>query len=37
LHGGVADHEFEFEFDHLLLTLGSETNFFNMDGLRDWS
>ncbi len=26
-----------FEFDHLLLTLGSETNFFNMDGVRDWA
>ena len=26
----VADRELEFEFDHLLLTLGSETNFFNM-------
>src|SRR4029077_7831102 len=25
--GGIADREFEFEFDHLLLTLGSETNF----------
>ena len=35
--GGVADRELEFEFDHLLLTLGSETNFFNMDGVRDWS
>jgi NADH dehydrogenase len=35
--GGVAEHELEFEFDHLLLTLGSETNFFNMDGVRDWS
>ena len=35
--GGVADSELEFEFDHLLLTLGSETNFFNMDGVRDWS
>jgi NADH:ubiquinone reductase (H+-translocating) len=35
--GGVAGHELEFEFDHLLLTLGSETNFFNMDGVRDWS
>src|SRR5215472_13842978 len=34
---GVADHKLEFEFDHLLLTLGSETNFFNMDGVRDWS
>jgi NADH:ubiquinone reductase (H+-translocating) len=33
----VADRELEFEFDHLLLTLGSETNFFNMDGVRDWS
>jgi NADH dehydrogenase len=35
--GGVADRELEFEFDHLLLTLGSETNFFNMEGVRDWS
>src|SRR6476660_9679476 len=35
--GGVADRELEFEFDHLLLTLGSETNFFNMYGLRDWA
>jgi NADH:ubiquinone reductase (H+-translocating) len=35
--GGVADQELEFEFDHLLLTLGSETNFFNMYGVRDWS
>jgi NADH:quinone reductase (non-electrogenic) len=34
---GVADLEIEFEFDHLLLTLGSETNFFNMDDVRDWS
>src|SRR5215467_2193518 len=34
---GVAGQELEFEFDHLLLTLGSETNFFDMDGLRDWS
>ena len=31
----VADRELEFEFDHLLLTLGSETNFFNMDVVRD--
>src|SRR5436190_15972003 len=35
--GDVAARELEFEFDHLLLTLGSETNFFNMDGVRDWS
>src|SRR5262245_56918200 len=34
---GVVDQELEFEFDHLLLTLGSETNFFDMDGVRDWS
>jgi NADH:ubiquinone reductase (H+-translocating) len=33
----VANRELEFEFDHLLLTLGSETNFFNMGGVRDWS
>src|SRR6059058_3338996 len=33
----VADRELEFEFDYLLLTLGSETNFFNMDGVRDWA
>jgi NADH:quinone reductase (non-electrogenic) len=33
----VAEREIEFEFDHLLLTLGSETNFFNMDGVRDWA
>jgi len=35
--GGAADQELEFEFDHLLLGLGSETNFFNMDSVRDWS
>src|SRR6516164_9685189 len=34
---GMAERELNFEFDHLLLTLGSETNFFNMDGVRDWS
>ena len=34
---GIADRELNFEFDHLLLTLGSETNFFSMDGVRDWS
>src|SRR4030095_13663431 len=33
----VADRELKFEFDHLLLTLGSETNCFDMDGVRDWS
>ena len=35
--GGMAEHELNFEFDHLLLTLGSETNFFDMDGVRDWA
>jgi NADH dehydrogenase len=35
--GGMADRELNFEFDHLLLTLGSETNFFDMDGVRDWA
>ena len=35
--GGMAELELNFEFDHLLLTLGSETNFFNMDGVREWS
>src|SRR5262249_3660119 len=33
----MAEGDLNFEFDHLLLTLGSETNFFNMDGVRDWS
>jgi NADH dehydrogenase len=35
--GGLAERELNFEFDHLLLTLGSETNFFDMQGLRDWA
>jgi NADH dehydrogenase len=26
-----------FEFDHLLLALGSETNFFNLPGVSDWA
>src|SRR4030095_3726136 len=30
---GVQDMELEFEFDHLLLTIGSETNFFDMQGV----
>jgi len=34
---GMAEAELNFEFDHVLLALGSETNFFNMDGVRDWS
>ena len=34
---GLGDVELEFEFDHLLLALGSETNFFDMQGVRDWA
>src|SRR5207249_70410 len=35
--GGVAKLELEFEFDHLLLTLGSETNFFDLPGVSEWA
>jgi NADH:quinone reductase (non-electrogenic) len=35
--GGVARFELEFEFDHLLLTLGSETNFLNLPGVSEWA
>jgi NADH:ubiquinone reductase (H+-translocating) len=35
--GGIAERELNFEFDHLLLALGSETNFFNMQGVHDWA
>jgi NADH dehydrogenase len=34
---GVRDMELEFEFDHLLLAIGSETNFFGMQGVQDWA
>ncbi|MGZ5504716.1 MAG: NAD(P)/FAD-dependent oxidoreductase [Chthoniobacterales bacterium] len=34
---GVRDLNLEFEFDHLLLTIGSETNFFDNAGIRDWA
>jgi NADH:ubiquinone reductase (H+-translocating) len=34
---GLRDNELEFDFDHLLLGLGSETNFFDMEGVRDWA
>jgi NADH:ubiquinone reductase (H+-translocating) len=34
---GLERGELEFEFDHLLLTLGSETNFFDNAGIRDWA
>lgn len=33
----LADIEIEFRFDHLVLGLGSETNFFNIPGVRDWA
>jgi NADH dehydrogenase len=35
--GGVARLEIELEFDHLLLTLGSETNFFDLPGVSEWA
>ena len=35
--GGVAQLELEFEYDHLLLALGSETNFLDVPGLSDWA
>ncbi len=34
---GLDDGELEYDFDHLLLALGSETNFFDNAGIRDWS
>src|ERR1043166_6536622 len=34
---GLERGELEFEFDHLLLALVSETNFFDNDGIRDWA
>lgn len=34
---GLDRGELEFEFDHLLLALGSETNFFDNNGIRDWA
>jgi NADH:ubiquinone reductase (H+-translocating) len=35
--GGIARLELAFEFDHLLLTLGSETNFFGLPGVSEWA
>src|ERR1700757_437789 len=35
--GGVARVGLDFEFDHLLLTLGSETNFFDLPGVSEWA
>ena len=34
---GVRDVDIELQYDHLLLALGSETNFFNMHDVRDWA
>ena len=34
---GLEHSELEFEFDHSLLALGSETNFFDNAGIRDWA
>ena len=34
---GIDRSEIEFQFDHLLFALGSETNFFDNAGIRDWS
>src|ERR1043166_3089049 len=34
---GFENAELEFEFDHLLLAPGSETNFFDNAGIRDWA
>ena len=34
---GWRSSDLEFEFDHLLLALGSETNFFDNTVIRDWA
>ena len=34
---GIGDDNLELEYDHLLLALGSETNFFDNQGARDWA
>jgi NADH dehydrogenase, FAD-containing subunit len=34
---GIGDADLELEYDHLLLALGSETNFFDNQGIRDWA
>ena len=33
----LQDMELTFQFDHLLLALGAETNFFDTPGARDWA
>lgn len=34
---GLGTSELNFQFDHLLLALGSETNFFDLPGVGDWA
>jgi NADPH-dependent 2,4-dienoyl-CoA reductase/sulfur reductase-like enzyme len=34
--GGLRNVRREFEFDHLLLALGAETDFFDIAGVREW-
>ena len=36
-HNPLQDVELTFAFDHLLLALGAETNFFDIPGVRDWA
>ena len=36
-HNVLQDVELTFPFDHLLLAVGSETNFFDIPGVRDWA
>jgi NADH:ubiquinone reductase (H+-translocating) len=35
--GGFARRTLDVEFDHLLLALGSETNFFDLPGVGEWA
>ena len=35
--GGLARRTVDVEFDHLLLALGSETNFFDLPGVGAWA
>jgi NADH:quinone reductase (non-electrogenic) len=35
--GGVERLALDFEFDHLLIAPGSETNFFDLRGVREWA
>lgn len=34
---GIDQVQLDFAYDHLLLALGSETNFFNLPGVSDWA